>query len=287
MLTVSDALMERAEAYRIIPVNLITLEFPASAGGTLRITDAPRDITAGGGVTPPDTFTSVAGPLTLPVNPAVGDLINVTVNTPTVAWTSSTTGLPVRLLAALSNRGINEHLVLVSGNTQLHLDTPIANTRDGTDSPMAIGVAVFGSNGNSYPIDRLDPGRWSSPNDLRVTGDASSTFANVNELLYYNNPTTPGNFLTPGGYRWDGNAWVSATVRTTPTQTGGTLFSSNNTLSGVEPPQTISAVDRDVYSIRFSDVDNAIRDRLTASPNGVPMSIPVGIRGSRHIASRH
>ena len=47
MITVSSDIQAAIEADRITPVSLITLNFPSSAGGVLRITDAPRDVTVG------------------------------------------------------------------------------------------------------------------------------------------------------------------------------------------------------------------------------------------------
>ena len=44
MLNISQQLIDEIESYNIVPVQLLQLDFPANAGGVMRITDAPRDI---------------------------------------------------------------------------------------------------------------------------------------------------------------------------------------------------------------------------------------------------
>jgi hypothetical protein len=62
MIKVGTAVVDALDSYEIIAISFLTLEFPASSGGTMRITEAPRDITIGN-----NTFTSESNLMSISV----------------------------------------------------------------------------------------------------------------------------------------------------------------------------------------------------------------------------
>ena len=59
---------------------------------------------------------------------------------------------------------------------------------------------------------------------------------------------------------------------------GGTTYFSSDQVKNISTPQTQNSVDRDNYSITFTDGDAAIRSRFDKTHTGVPINVRVAFR---------
>ena len=60
----------------------------------------------------------------------------------------------------------------------------------------------------------------------------------------------------------------------------GLTYYSSDQVKNISAPQTQNSVDRDTYSITFSDSDNAMRSRFDKTHTGVPITVRVAFRKS-------
>ena len=73
-----------------------------------------------------------------------------------------------------------------------------------------------------------------------------------------------------------GTMWITDAPRDMVVN-GVTYFSSDQ-IHSISVPQTQNSVDRDNYSITFTDNDNAMRSRFGVSHTGVPLTVQVAFR---------
>jgi hypothetical protein len=73
-----------------------------------------------------------------------------------------------------------------------------------------------------------------------------------------------------------GTMWLTDAPR--DISVGGITYFSSDQIHSISVPQTQNSVDRDNYSITFTDNDNAMRTRFGVSHTGVPLTVQVAFR---------
>ena len=136
MLNISQQLIDEIESYNIVPVQLLQLDFPANAGGVMRITDAPRDIDFGGQTfESADNLIEIAAPQTQS---------NVDRDNYAIVFSDNDTAIRTRF--QVSHTGVPLTVRLLFLRADGTLTTDALNVYSGSSSPVAWevrnGVAI-------------------------------------------------------------------------------------------------------------------------------------------------
>jgi len=93
-------------------------------------------------------------------------------------------------------------------------------------------------------------------------------------------PTTSGTFAKPAGQPPATLAERTFRITEAPRDIviGGLTFNSSNELAGMSAPNTQNSVDRDNYSLAFSDNNAAMRNRFTTVSGGALTGVPFNVQ---------